>query len=218
MSRTVRGAASIVVLAAAVVALAACGGSSSKSSSSSSGVAATTAPTAAPPVPTRHVTGTATTLGAGNFSGGKDVAVGLYDVTRGAGESGNFVVQGTTDTYNEILGSNGVPEVRVKISDGDSIQISGLSQVTFTPVTTPLVTAHTPVTLHAGTWTVGEDVGPGRYVAAQGSGQSGNFFILDAGVNEILGGASGVPSVTFNVKNGDVIGVSGLSQVTLTPA
>lgn len=175
-------------------------------------------------VPARKVQGTATTLGAGNFTGGKDVAVGLYNVTAGPGQSGNFIVQGT-DSYDEILGGDpstgGVPVVRAKISTGDQIQISGLSQVIFTPVSTPFVTTHTPVTLYAGTWTVGQDLGPGGYVATPGAGQSGNFIIENAGVNEILGGdpsAGGVPNVTFTVSNGDIIGISSLSQVTLTPS
>jgi hypothetical protein len=145
---------------------------------------------------------------------------GLYDVTPGAGQSGNFIVQGT-DSYDEILGSAsdlGVPKLRAQISDGDSIQISSLSQVTFTPVTTPFVTTHSQVTLYAGTWTVGQDLGPGRYVAMPGPGQSGNFIVTDEGVDEILGGSMGVPSVTLNLKNGDVIQVGSLSQVTMTPA
>jgi hypothetical protein len=175
-----------------------------------------------PPVPTRTVQGTATTLGAGNFTGGKDVAPGLYDVTAGPGQSGNFTVNGT-DSYNEILGTSdgmGVPEVRVHISNGDQIQISGLSQATFTPVSTPLVTTQAPVTLYAGTWTVGQDLGPGRYTATPGAGQSGNFVIDKEGVNEILGTSDGmgVPNVTFNAQNGDVVTISGLSQVTLTPS
>jgi hypothetical protein len=71
----------------------------------------------------------------------------------------------------------GVPKVRVTISNGDTIKISSLSQVIFTPVTTPLVTTHTLVNLYAGTWTVGQDIGPGRYVATPGPGQSGNFVV-----------------------------------------
>jgi hypothetical protein len=151
------------------------------------------------------------------------VAPGLYDVTTGPGQSGNFIVNGT-DTYNEILdgsGVNGVPKIRAQISNGDQIEISGLSQVIFTPVSTPFITTQAPVTLYAGTWTVGQDLGPGRYVATPGPGQSGNFIIDSEGVNEILGSdpsAYQVPNVTFNVQNGDVITVSGLSQVTLTPA
>ena len=61
---------------------------------------------------TRHVTGKATTLGAGTFTGGKDVADGLYDVTTASGQSGNFIINGP-DSYNEILGvsyGQGVPK------------------------------------------------------------------------------------------------------------
>jgi hypothetical protein len=164
------------------------------------------------------VTGKATTLGAGTFTGGTDVAPGLYDVTAGTGQSGNFIVTGTNE-YDEILGgSDGVPKVRAQISNGDSIKIDSLSQVVFTPVTTPLVTGHVPVTLYAGTWTVGEDLGPGRYVAMPGSGESGNFIIEAQGVDEILGGSDGVPNVTFNVNKGDIVSIASLSQVTLTPS
>jgi hypothetical protein len=239
MTRSLRAAAALIVLGAGLVALAA-SGSSAKSGGTkttsapiqttapTAAAAPTTAPTAraaptttkatAPPAtsPTRQVTGTATTLGAGTFTGGKDAAAGLYDVTPGAGQSGNFIVNGT-DSYNEVLGANGVVKVRVKISSGDSIEISGLSQVTFTLVTTPLVTTHSQVTLYAGTWTAGEDIGPGRYVATPGAGQSGNFIVEAENVNEILG-SNGVPSVTFDVKNGDVISISSLGQVTMTPA
>lgn len=199
------------------------GSSSPSSSSGGSATAATTTPTPAK-VATRKVTGTATTLGAGTFTGGKDLAVGLYDVTAGAGQSGNFIVSGT-DSYDEILGdpsAGGVPKVRAQISAGDSIQISGLSSVTFTPVTTPFVTTHTATNLYAGTFTVGQDIGAGRYVATPGTGQSGNFIVSGSdSYDEILGGSSadgGVPSLTVTLTNGDIIDISGLSQVTLTPS
>ncbi|HXA33344.1 MAG TPA: hypothetical protein VNV87_13890 [Acidimicrobiales bacterium] len=171
----------------------------------------------------RQVKGTQVTLGAGTFAGGQDVAVGLYDVTPAAGESGNFSTTGP-DSYNEILGGDsslgGVPSVRVMISKGDQISISGLSGVTFTPVTAPLSTSHSTTTLSAGTWTVGQDIGAGRYVATPGAGQSGNFSTSgNSDYNEILGGDSssgGVPSVTVSLSKGDVISISGLSQVVMT--
>ncbi|SRR5260221_1538048 len=172
---------------------------------------------------TRKVTGKATTLGAGSFAGGKDVAVGLYDVTTTSGQSGNFVVNGT-DSYNEILGvsyGQGVPKIRVRISDGDQIQISGLSQVIFTPVTAPFRTSHTATTLYAGTFTVGQDIGAGRYVATTTAGSSGNFMVNGTdSYNEILGvsNGQGVPQVTVTLTDGDVIAISGLSQVTMTPS
>jgi hypothetical protein len=83
------------------------------------------------------------------------------------------------------------------------------------------VTTHSAVSLYAGTWTVGQDLGPGRYVATPGAGQSGTFVITGEGVNEILSsnpGPGAVSSVTFNVQNGDVIEISGLEQVTLEPS
>lgn len=173
----------------------------------------------------RQIKGTATTLGAGSFTGGKDVAVGLYDVTPGAGQSGNFSVSGT-DEYNEILGGDsstgGVPKVRVQISNGDKIDISGLSSVAFTPVTAPFVTSYAPATLYAGTFTVGEDIGAGRYTVTPGSGQSGNFSVSgNDEYNEILGtdtSMGDVPSVKVTLTKGDVIAISGLSQVNFAPS
>jgi hypothetical protein len=194
----------------------------SSDSSSSTTQASTPAPKPKPAVAARKVTGTATTLGAGTFAGGTDVAVGLYDVTTGAGQSGNFIVTGT-DNYDEILGvsdGQGVPSVRAQISKGDSIQISGLSSATFTPVTSPYVTTHSTVNLNAGTWIVGQDIGAGRYVATPGSGQSGNFIVTgNDSYDEILGGDSslgGVPSLTVNLSKGDTIDISGMYGVTMT--
>ena len=83
------------------------------------------------------------------------------------------------------------------------------------------MTTHTAVTLYAGTWTVGQDLGPGSYVATPGAGQSGTFIITAEGVNVTLGGDpknGAVSSVTFNVQNNDVIEISNLEQVTLTPS
>jgi len=179
-----------------------------------------------PKVAARQVTGTAVTLGAGTFTGGTDVADGLYDVTAGAGQSGNFSVTGT-DSYNEILGPNDpslsqVPMIRVQISSGDQISISGLSSVTFTPVTTPFVTAQASANLYSGTWVVGQDIAAGRYVVTPGSGQSGNFSTSgQSSYNEILGSDSSldeVPSLTVTLYGGDVIAISGMSQVTFTPS
>jgi hypothetical protein len=173
-------------------------------------------------VPTRTVEGTAVTLGSGTFTGGTDVAPGLYDVTTGAGQSGKFVVTGT-DSYNAGLdasGTNGVPEIRVQIQTGDRIRITGLSQVTFTPVSTPFVTTQGAASLYAGTWTVGQDLGPGTYIATPGTGQSGKFVIKDENINVLLGGDQSlgeIPAVIFTVKNGDVVRISGLGQVALTP-
>lgn len=173
----------------------------------------------------RQAQGTQVTLGAGTFAGGKDVAVGLYDVTAGAGQTGNFIVSGA-DTYNEILGdagaAGGVSKVRTRINSGDKIQLSSLSSVTFTPVTAAFSTDYKVTNLYAGTFIVGEDIGAGRYTVTPGSGQTGNFIVTGANMyNEILGGDSsfgGVPSVSATLTKGDKIAISGMDQVTFTPA
>jgi hypothetical protein len=163
------------------------------------------------------------TLGSGSFTGGTDVEPGLYDVTTDPGQSGTFIVTGP-NSYHEILdssGMKGVPEIRVRISTGDRIRISGLSEVMFTPVSNPFITTHSAVTLYAGTWIVGQDLGPGQYVATPGAGQSGRFVIWGEGVNQILGGDPSlgeVPNVSFVVKKGDVIKISGLAEVALAPS
>jgi hypothetical protein len=163
----------------------------------------------------RDVTGKYTALGAGTFQGGKDVVSGTYDVTA-PGQMGNFMVEGS-DTYNEIFGQ-GVTKVRATISDGDKITLSGLDSVIFTPVTSDYITSHSKVTLYAGTFVVGQDIGAGRYVATTVPGASGNFIVSN-GTNEILGknDFGGVSSVSVDLADGDVITISSLSQVTMTP-
>ena len=170
----------------------------------------------------RNVTGTATTLGAGTFTGGKDVPEGLYDVTAPAGGYGNFMVSGQ-DYSNDILGANefgsGVSKIRVIISDGDKITISGVSEVAFTPVTAPLAPSSPTITnLYAGTFVVGPDIPAGRYVATAPAGGSGNFMVEGTDTyNGILGGDYGTPNITVTLTDGDKITISGLDQVTMAP-
>jgi hypothetical protein len=93
--------------------------------------------------------------------------------------------------------------------------------VIFTPVTAPFITSHTATTLYAGTFTVGRDIGAGRYVATTTVGSSGNFIVNGAdSYDEILGvsNGQGVPQLTVTLTDGDVIAISGLSQVTMTPS
>jgi hypothetical protein len=194
-----------------------------KSAPGSSNSNQTKAPTPAPK-PVRQTQGTAVTIGAGTFTGGKDVAVGLYDVTTVPGASGNFMVSGA-NSYNEILGADsigGVSQIRVKIGDGDKIEISGLNEVTFTPVTAAYVTDHAATTLYAGTFIVGQDVVAGRYTVTPAKGESGNFMVSGANsYNEILGDSTfpgRVSSLTVNLSEGDVISISGMNQVTFTPS
>lgn len=161
-----------------------------------------------------------TVLGAGTFTVGVDVPPGRYVITPKPGESGNISASTQDDpvAIDEILGKtlDGVPSVTATLTKGESVQISGLSQVTFTPAKTRLAT-----TLSTGEWRVGLDIRPGRYVAAPASGESGNFTVYDTdgfpAVDEILGkAADGVPNVTVTLTNGEEIDISGIATVAFT--
>jgi len=176
-------------------------------------------------MPVRQVAGVATDIGTGSFLGGKDVPVGLYDVTPSDG-SGNFTVtsSGGDLRANEVLGdvaSLGVSKVRVNILAGDKISVQGINKVHFQPVTTPFVVKVQTVSMHSGSWVVGEDIAAGRYAATPTSG-SENFIVNDKdgapAVNEILGGDMGVKNVTVDLTDGEIINIGGIRQVNLTPA
>ncbi|WP_157695253.1 hypothetical protein [Nakamurella panacisegetis] len=103
------------------------------------------------------------------------------------------------------------------MTKGEVVNISGMSQVRFTPAVTKLHTS-----LSAGDWEVNLDIAAGRYVATPAHGESGNFTVYDADglptTNEILGQANGlgVPNVTVSLSSGNRIEISGLTDVTFT--
>lgn len=155
------------------------------------------------------------TLSTGTFEVGKDINPGRY-VCKSLGGAGNFVVEkGGVPTVNEILdpsGKNGVKTVTCNLTKGESIKISSIKKVKFTPAETKISDK-----LSAGTWEVGVDIKPGRYVAKVKHG-SGNFVVNDNGVptvNEILdaSGENGVKTVTCDLKDGEIINVSSLNEV-----
>jgi hypothetical protein len=77
------------------------------------------------------------TLGTGTFYVGEDIAAGRYIVSS-PDSSGNFAVFGS-DGYarvSEILGTEqgfAVNNITIDLMDGETIEISGLSSVTFKP-------------------------------------------------------------------------------------
>lgn len=165
----------------------------------------------------RVVKGEQITLAAGQFESPRDIKPGLYDVTPGGGQ-GNFHISGS-NTYNEILGGDyGVNRVRVDLADNSSIEVSGLSNVIFTPVSSPFVTEYKETELYAGTFTVGEDIAAGRYIVKPGAGQEGNFHVSGSSfVNEILGGEYGVPEYSVTLESGDNIELSSFNSVLFSP-
>lgn len=77
--------------------------------------------------------------------------------------------------------------------------------------------------LFSGTFVVGEDITPGRYVITCDSG-NGNLFIYDNGmplINEILAASAGdfgVSKVETDILSGQEIEISGLDKVNFTPS
>lgn len=174
----------------------------------------------------RKVSGKAANLNSGTYTCGKDIQAGLYDVTVVTGE-GNFTVKNDNILkVNEILGNSknmGVSKVRVRIEKGDTIQIQNVGKVHFEPVKTPFVTAVQAIDIYSGKWIVGKDIAPSKYAVTAGSG-SGNFVvdeIIDQKeaiiTNEILK-SNDNKNVLVDLKNGDIVCVTGLNQVTLTPS
>ena len=78
--------------------------------------------------------------------------------------------------------------------------------------------------LGSGTFTVGQDLPPGRYVITPKTGESGNLSATTTddpvAINAILGDADGlgVPTYTATMTKGEVVKISGMSRVRFTPA
>ncbi len=155
------------------------------------------------------------TLIPGKYEVGKDVNPGRYVVT-GEG-SGNFFVNDSSK-INEILDDGsigfGVPSVTVDLEKGDTIELKGLNKTTFKPAKTKMSN-----TLTTGYWEVGLDIKAGSYTAGGKKGESGNLFVLQNSipvVNEILGdpNSGGVESVKVDLKDGQIIHIAGINEVT----
>ena len=159
------------------------------------------------------------TLSSGTFTVGQDISTGRYVVT-GDGR-GNFTVHGSAGLrVNEILRTKdsdsnfGVPSITTDLEDGDRIEIRGINNVTFRSVQRSLSN-----TLTTGNWIVGEDISAGTYDVTVSQGETGNFIILlDSRpvVNEILSNTPsgfGVETVRVNLQDGQLITISGISEV-----
>lgn len=157
-------------------------------------------------------------LGAGKYKAGDDLPAGRYKITTNSGTGNLVIAKNNYDRFvNEILTNEdddfGVTAVTTDIKSGDSIEISGLNSVQFTKVSN--VKSNT---LHAGYWTVGKDINPGKYKITTPSGY-GNLIVYRGSsllVNEILSDESdgyAVTSVTATLKDGDRINIGGLNKV-----
>lgn len=166
-------------------------------------------------------TAKAVTLGAGTFTVGKDIQPGRYVIKATAG-SGNLGSEGGGDEdINVILGDtvdNDLGQVTSYTADlkkGEKIEISGIDQTSFTP--TPSSRKFL-TTLSAGSWVVGKDIKPGRYLIKATEG-SGNLTSSNGDINEILGTTKDtdlgqVTEVTTDLSDGQILNTD-LQQITL---
>lgn len=154
-------------------------------------------------------------LSAGEHIVGNQLDAGAYDVTFNG--SGNFFVYASDGSLltNEIGGGDmGINKYRAILTDGSKIKMSGVS-VNVQPVKRNLM-SYSNIDLYAGYWIVGQDITKGRYKAIPVTG-SGNFIIYGKNgslkTNEILGGDMGVNEVVINLDDGDIINISGISNI-----
>lgn len=187
----------------------------------------TSTPTVTPSALVRAPSGATTDLSAGLFTVGTDIATGIYDVTPLETGSGNFSQTDTNGNLldNEILTTDryaGILKLRVVLTPGDVLNISGINKVHFQPVNTSFVTTVKSVTLTSGLFMVNQDIVAGRYVVTTLQGPAGTVMTYDSNANPkvrgVLGGTSSVSGKTVDLAVGDIIKISGLNNVTFTPS
>lgn len=121
------------------------------------------------------------TCKSGTYKIGSDIPVGRYMLTATTGTGNIFVYKNNFAYINEVLvhptsenRSIGVTKIELTLSEDEILQISGLKEVTFSPV------PHFQKTiLSAGYHIVGIDVPSGTYTITTPQG-SGNFIIYDS--------------------------------------
>ncbi|KYH45322.1 DUF2510 domain-containing protein [Branchiibius sp. NY16-3462-2] len=187
-----------------------------------------------PPLPTDLPTGAAAhrmNLSAGKYVAGvKDIADGTYDVVPLGGTSGSLVVDSSVDDTdppitqqrlgNDAAGS--VQKVRVDLNLDNQIVVPAGLRVAFIPHQTGEVGAHVRTVLYAGTFIVGQDIGPGKYrVTAPGQAGAIDTFTNDPAtdVDAVLGDGSELTktSVVVQLTNDDEVDLTDMSRVIFTP-
>lgn len=168
-------------------------------------------------------------LFSGDWVVGVDIPIGRYKVTIGEEQSGNFALYQNAEeqnlSLNLILDTRGigfgVNEINLDLIGGQLIKIQSLNNVYFEPINSELTTE-----LTSGNWLVGEDIEPGKYIAATAENTSGNLFVFDEGeyidgfpsVNSILGNGEnniGVERIQLNLEEGQVVVISGITKMYL---
>ncbi|MGL4742154.1 MAG: hypothetical protein ACRC41_15360 [Sarcina sp.] len=158
------------------------------------------------------------TLNSGTYTVGSNISEGRYMIeTTGSGKIA--VKDNSGNVVEELSVSDGASKIPMKsvmvLEKGETLTISGLSNVKFTPYT-----PHYLSILNQGVYQVGTDVKPGEYKIEIPSGNgivTINNSLGTPVLNEMLTG-QGVQTVEMNLVNGYTILVNGVNGVKLTPA
>lgn len=127
-------------------------------------------------------------LNSGKWVVGKNINPGHYQITATSGRGNitgdtklslNIMLSAQSDSDNMYLS-----KYDTYLFEGDSIDISGLQGVKFTPIKTG--SNIDSGELNAGNYVVGLDIKPGRYKIKAVAG-NGNLIVEDGSVNEMLG-------------------------------
>ncbi|HEY8804955.1 MAG TPA: hypothetical protein VIM42_07635 [Clostridium sp.] len=171
----------------------------------------------------KFVTDNTKTLSSGDYTVGSEIGVGIYDFTFSG--TGNLTVDDANgnNITNEVGGNadgNGITKYRSMLIQDSKVNISGMS-MNIVPATQTLA-PYAQTSIYAGYWIVGKDITAGRYTIST-TENTGNLMISDSSgaskTNEVLGKSQyAVPSTVVDLADGDIIQVSGLNNVSLTPS
>ncbi len=153
---------------------------------------------------------------------GRSTGSGQANSAAGAAPATHTGVTPTTDTSGPAQAQRAAATSRVAAT-----RKPGVAPDVTKPASSGLTRSNTSARLTAlgsGTFTVGQDLPAGRYVITPKAGENGNLSATTSddplAINAILGTADGlgVPTYTATMTKGEVVKISGLSQVKFTPA
>jgi len=156
-----------------------------------------------------------TTLSSGTWIVGEDVGQGRFMIS--GNQNGTLSIwRGDDLLVNEVLGGGefGILHYTTYLLQGDVIEISNISAVSFIPVTNRVPTNN----ISSGTWIVGVDLLAGTFDVRVPFG-FGSFIIwrgTNVITNELIGDGSveaGVEHIRVTLQNGDIVLISGIDRV-----
>lgn len=178
-----------------------------------------------------HVTvGVGTTLGLGAFTvgAGKDVVPGLYSISPGSQQSGNFSLTSQSGNFSVILDNiaadpYGTSTAWIFLAAGDTFQISGnrLKTVTFTPV--PIASTDPPILakLYNATFYVTASdprkVDPGKRLVHSAPNETGSILIISKDYKIKYSQTVNSTGFVADLVEGDRVAEANLSQVIFGP-